>query len=76
MARTRWPRVEAAILRHLARRRAPTTAAAVAEGTGLPEGDVTYALEALYEAGRVETRVEEGTRRWWLPGDAGDGPEA
>ncbi|MFB6080306.1 MAG: hypothetical protein ABEJ81_04845 [Haloferacaceae archaeon] len=68
MPSTRWPYVEATILRHLARRSAPfTTSDAVAAATGLPEADVTYALEALYAQGRVDTAVdEEAVRRWRL----------
>lgn len=67
MPATRWPRVEATILRHLACRSSPTaTAAAIADATGLPEGDVTYALEALYEDGEVDTLLDGGGRRWRL----------
>lgn len=72
MPPTRWPRVEATILRHLARRPArATTAAAVAAATGLSEDDVTYALEALYERGEVDTALDGGERRWQLSADDG-----
>lgn len=74
MSTTRWPRTEATILRHLARRSPPVaTADAVAAATDLPPDDVTYALEALYRTGEVDTAVAEGgVRRWWLAGRAGD----
>lgn len=74
MPGTRWPRVEATILRHLDRRTArAATAEQVAAATGLPASEVTYALEALYEAGRVETTLDGDVRRWSLPDDGGDG---
>lgn len=76
MSATRWPRVEATILRHLARRSAPTaTADEIAAATGLPSDDVTYALEALYRVGEVDTFLDGDVRRWRLPDDApgGDG---
>lgn len=72
MSRTRWPRVEATVLRHLVRRSEPTaTADAVAAATGLPGDDVTYALEALSKTGEVETFVDEAGVRRWRPADGG-----
>jgi len=74
MPRTRWPRVEAAALRHLAERSpASATAAAVAEATGLPADDVTYALEALHKRGAVDTFLDGDVRRWRAPDASGDG---
>ncbi|MFB6302363.1 MAG: hypothetical protein ABEH78_05830 [Haloferacaceae archaeon] len=73
MSVTRWPRVEATILRHLARRPTPTaTAEDVATATGLPHDDAIYALEALYERGEVDTFVDGGVRRWQLPDADGE----